>query len=64
MVEFPSDQTFDHFDKVAAGLANFLATVVEFPSDQTFSDHFDKVAAGLANFLVKVVKFKVALGGS
>jgi hypothetical protein len=30
VVEFPSDQTFDHFDKVAAGLANFLAKVVKF----------------------------------
>ena len=25
VVEFPSDQAFDHSDKVAAGLANFLA---------------------------------------
>jgi len=30
VVKFPSDQTFDHFDKVAAGLANFLVKVVKF----------------------------------
>ncbi len=30
VVEFPSDQTFDHFDNIAAKLADFLAKVVKF----------------------------------